>query len=261
MTTTILHDCPSCGQTLSLEMRLAGSSVKCPKCRHVFDAIRFRSAAKGDSHNSLAAMSMDGTGDSVEANSKETLEGAADASTVANSGSSVLKKLGRFELKRLLGQGGFGKVYLAFDPELERDVALKVLTLWPSHRTRVQRFLTEAKAAARLKHPHIVPTFVSGQIESKYFIASEFVDGDLLSKLMKRQTFSLLQAVQLICKLADALAYAHENDVVHRDVKPHNIMMDRQGEPHLMDFGLAKRVDDDSKVTTDGSVLGTPAYM
>ena len=261
MNATIQTECPACNQSLSLEARLAGQSVRCPVCNEIFDAVRFRTVTASDNKRLSSALSLDSLGDSAESQSRETLDGTGSSGTATLSGQTGFRKLGRFELKRLLGQGGFGKVYLAVDPELEREVALKVLVFGAGQRTRVQRFLTEAKAAARLKHPNIVPTFVSGQADGKYYIASEFIEGELLSKQMRRQQFSPVQAARTILKLANALAYAHENDVVHRDVKPHNIMIDQRGEPHLMDFGLAKRVDDDSTATSDGSVLGTPAYM
>ena len=261
MTHTIQTECPSCSQSLVLEPHHLGAAVQCPKCQIVFSAVKFQSVTNPDSGSLTAVLSMDSTEDSVEAASRETFDLASSSTSINLSNSSSPKRLGRYELKRLLGQGGFGKVYLAYDPELERDVALKVLTMGGGQRVRVQRFLTEAKAAARLKHPNIVPTFVSGQADGKYFIASEFIDGELLSKRLKRQPYSPNQAARIVLKLANALAYAHGSDVVHRDVKPHNIMIDQRGEPHLMDFGLAKRVDDDSKVTSDGSLLGTPAYM
>lgn len=258
---SIQTECPSCRQLLLLEPNHVGALVKCPKCQTAFAAIKFKSVNNVGDGVLTAILSTDETEDSIEPSSRETSDVASDSAHAAVTGTGSQKRIGRYELKKLLGQGGFGKVYLAFDPDLERDVALKVLTLGSGQKNRIQRFLIEAKAAARLKHPNIVPTYVSGQADGRYFIASEFIEGELLSKRLKRQTYSPSQAARIVCKLAGALAYAHENDVVHRDVKPHNIIIDQRGEPHLMDFGLAKRVDDDSKVTSDGSVLGTPAYM
>jgi serine/threonine protein kinase len=261
MSHSIQTECPSCRQVLLLAPDHVGALVKCPKCQTAFAALKFQSVTNVGSSMLTAIPLADEGGDSIETSSRETFDVASDSAGTTATGAGGQKKIGRYELKKLLGQGGFGKVYLAFDPDLERDIALKVLTLGSGQKNRIQRFLIEAKAAARLKHPNIVPTYVSGQADGKYFIASEFIEGELLSKQLKRQAFSPVQSARIVLKLARALSYAHDNDVVHRDVKPHNILIDQRGEPHLMDFGLAKRVDDDSKVTSDGSVLGTPAYM
>jgi serine/threonine protein kinase len=174
---------------------------------------------------------------------------------------STLRTIGRFDLKAVLGRGGFGVVYRAYDPHLERFVALKIPTFGPSQKTKISRFLSEAKAAARLKHANIVSTFESGHVDNKYYIASEFIDGSLLSVLIKKKRPTIRESVLMTQKLAQALGYAHSQGIVHRDVKPHNVIIDTNGEPQLMDFGLAKRLDDNSNVTTDGALLGTPAYM
>ena len=174
---------------------------------------------------------------------------------------TTLRTIGRFELKAVLGRGGFGVVYRAYDSHLERFVALKLPTLGPNQKTKITRFLSEAKAAARLKHANIVSTFESGQVDNKYYIASEFIDGSLLSVLIKKKRPTIRESVLMVQKLAEALGYAHSQGIVHRDVKPHNVIIDTNGEPQLMDFGLAKRLDDSSNVTTDGALLGTPAYM
>ena len=174
---------------------------------------------------------------------------------------TTLRTIGRFELKAVLGRGGFGVVYRAYDPHLERFVALKIPTLGPNQKTKISRFLSEAKAAARLKHANIVSTFESGYVDNKYYIASEFIEGSLLSILIRKKRPTTHESVLMAQKLAKALGYAHSQGIVHRDVKPHNVIIDTDGEPQLMDFGLAKRLDDNSNVTTDGALLGTPAYM
>jgi serine/threonine protein kinase len=230
--------------------------IRCPKCQHVFEPVEVQASSQHSVESNPAAVSVD-----TVANARlETREDADKQSSVERS-EHPLRKLGRFELKRVLGQGGFGRVYLAFDPQLERDVALKVLATAVNSQVRIQRFLTEAKAAARLKHPNIVPTFESGREDNRYYIASEFIEGKLLSDEGVRNSLDERTAVECIRKLATALAYAHENNVVHRDVKPQNIIVDTSGEPHLMDFGLARRTDEESSLTTDGAMLGTPAYM
>lgn len=170
-------------------------------------------------------------------------------------------KLGRFELKLLVGSGGFGKVYKAFDTQLERPVAIKLPTFNTSDRSNMERFLTEAKAAARLKHPNIVTTYEVGKSDGQYFIATEFVNGQPMIDRIRSGTVTLADAINWMIRLSQACDYAHRKGIVHRDIKPHNIMVDHRGEPQLMDFGLAKRLDDQTRATTDGTLMGTPAYM
>jgi tRNA A-37 threonylcarbamoyl transferase component Bud32 len=174
----------------------------------------------------------------------------------------VPEKLGRFEVQQRLGAGAFGAVYRAYDPMLDREVAVKVphaSTLQSA--TRRARVLTEAKAAAQLRHPNIVPVYEAGKDGDTYYIASAFIDGRTLEDAMAQRTFDFRQATKLVMDLAGALHYAHQRGVVHRDIKPANIMLDAQGDPLVMDFGLARLETAESKLTHDGTVLGTPAYM
>jgi WD40 repeat protein len=174
-----------------------------------------------------------------------------------------LQRVGRFEVRARLGAGAFGGVYRAHDPQLDREVALKV----PHPGTldspaRVQRFLREAKAAANLRHPNIVPLYETGRDGDRYYIASAFIPGTTLAEaLAERETIDSTWAVNIARSLAEALAYAHAQGIVHRDVKPANIMLDGKGQPLLMDFGLASRKEEASKLTNEGAVLGTPSYM
>jgi WD40 repeat protein/tRNA A-37 threonylcarbamoyl transferase component Bud32 len=171
-------------------------------------------------------------------------------------------RLGRFEILLSLGRGAFGTVYKARDPELDRTVALKVPRAdsvgTGEHR---DRFLREARSAAQLRHPSIVPVHEVGQIDGLPYLVSDFVPGVTLADRLTAQPLPLREAVGLVAAVAEALHYAHGQGVIHRDVKPSNIMLDEQGRPHLMDFGLAKRDAGELTMTLDGQVLGTPAYM
>jgi WD40 repeat protein len=172
------------------------------------------------------------------------------------------RRLGRFELIEPVGVGAFGTVYKARDPSLDRIVAIKVpCTGNLSAAEDRDRFLREARSVAQLRHPGIVPVHEVGQHEDVPFLVSDFVRGVTLSDLLTARRPSFREAASLVAEVADALQYAHEQGVIHRDVKPSNILLDDAGRPHLMDFGLAKRDAGETTMTLDGQVLGTPAYM
>jgi WD40 repeat protein/tRNA A-37 threonylcarbamoyl transferase component Bud32 len=172
-----------------------------------------------------------------------------------------LSKMGRFELTERLGVGGFGSVWKARDKELDRTVALKTPRQGAMTAEEQEKFFREARAAAQLQHPNIVSVHEVGRDGDNVYIVSDFVRGVTLGDWLTGQQLTNREAAELCAKIADALHHAHENGVVHRDLKPANIMMDYDGEPHLMDFGLARRDVGEVTMTTDGQVLGTPAYM
>ncbi|HVS36669.1 MAG TPA: bifunctional serine/threonine-protein kinase/formylglycine-generating enzyme family protein [Gemmataceae bacterium] len=175
----------------------------------------------------------------------------------------AFRTIDRYQLRELLGAGAFGCVYRAFDPRLERDVALKVLRPGrTSSREAVERFLREAKAAAKLVHPHIVPVYDAGRDQDAYYIASAFIRGRTLAAALPVGGMAPRQAAELVAQLASALGYAHQHGVLHRDVKPENILVDEQGRLHLTDFGLAACMhQDDTRLTQDGAIIGTPVCM
>ncbi len=176
------------------------------------------------------------------------------------------RPFGRYRLLEQLGRGGMGVVWKAWDTQLKRIVALKqILTEGGVTSEMVERFLREARLAAKLKHPGIVGVHDVGNHEGQRFFTSEYVAGAPLESFLSRP-ITPLQAAEWARDVALALAYAHEQGVVHRDIKPSNIMIDPGGRPHVMDFGLAKEVSvgkqpGASPLTMHGDVLGTPDYM
>jgi tetratricopeptide (TPR) repeat protein len=172
-----------------------------------------------------------------------------------------LTSLGRFDLIERLGVGGFGSVWKARDKELDRTVAIKIPRASGMTAEEQEKFFREARAAAQLRHPSIVSVHEVGRDGDSVYIVSDFVRGVTLGDWLTGQQLTSREAAELSAKIADALHHAHEQGIVHRDLKPANIMIDGDGEPHLMDFGLARREVGEVTVTMDGQVLGTPAYM
>jgi len=167
----------------------------------------------------------------------------------------------RFELRERLGAGSFGVVWRAWDGTLKREVALK----FPRHGglspEEEEQFVREARAAAGLHHPGIVTVYDVGKHEGRIFIVADFVDGSNLKQRLEQERLSRRESVELCLRIVEALEHAHARGVVHRDLKPANIMIGASGEPHITDFGLAKRDAAEITVTVDGQILGTPAYM
>ena len=170
--------------------------------------------------------------------------------------------LGEYDVYSLLGQGGMASVYLALDLSLNRPVAIKVIN--PSALTRkqlVERFRLEARTAASLSHPHVIPIYAVRSQGGLHYFVMKHVEGGSLDMFLKRDgKLSLSLARTILCQAASALAYAHRRGVVHRDVKPGNIMLDDEGYTVVMDFGIAK-VKDADELTASGMTLGTPFYM
>jgi serine/threonine protein kinase len=177
--------------------------------------------------------------------------------------------LGKYTLVHELGRGGMGIVYEAVDEELGRKVALKTLLLSPNADAResqaeVDRFLREAKLTAKLpKHPNIVSVYEAGIIEGKRYLAMELIEGRSFGKWRKAGSPPLRRQVEILRDVALAVHHAHQQGVVHRDLKPDNILLDGQEQPHVSDFGLAKSVGQDVSLslTATGTVIGTPSYM
>src|SRR6476620_3562100 len=174
----------------------------------------------------------------------------------------VVGELGDYELLEEVGRGGQGVVFRARQKSLNRTVALKVISVgqWASE-AHLKRFRREAEAAASLDHPGIVPIHEVGERDGQCYFSMQFIEGGQLDEVLKREPMPPRQAAELIVKLARTVHYAHEHGILHRDIKPGNILLDAKGEPHLTDFGLARLVESESSVTHTLEVLGTPSYM
>ena len=170
----------------------------------------------------------------------------------------------QYRIERLLGRGGMGAVYLAHELALDRDVAIKVLPPELAGEPQVRdRFRREARTAARLNHPNIVPLYTFGEVNGLVYFVMGYVAGESLASRLRRDgPMASEEARTLLAEIADGLAYAHRHGVVHRDIKPDNILLDADsGTARLTDFGIAKAGFSDAQLTTPGQVMGTPSYM
>jgi len=184
------------------------------------------------------------------------LQGGADALA------SPRGSWGDYQLAEELGRGGMGVVYKAWQRSLGRTVALKMLLRGVSPSSAdLARFRSEAESAAQLDHPTIVPIYDVGQNEGRPFFTMKFVSGTTLAERLLEGPLTGREAAELLEPICRAVHYAHQRGVLHRDLKPSNILIDEEGRPHVSDFGLAKRVEDDEPLTLSGAVLGTPSYM
>jgi TolB-like protein/Tfp pilus assembly protein PilF/predicted Ser/Thr protein kinase len=186
----------------------------------------------------------------------------ADRGKIPTNRTRPLAHFGDYELVEEIGHGGQGLVYRARQKSLNRTVALKVIGLghWATE-AHLKRFRLEAEAVAHLDDPRVVPIYEIGERDGACYFSMKFIEGQPLDKVIASQLPPARKAAELIAKVARTLHHAHQNGVLHRDVKPGNILIDTQGEPHLTDFGLARLVETDSTVTRTMEVLGTPSYM
>jgi serine/threonine protein kinase/tetratricopeptide (TPR) repeat protein len=204
-----------------------------------------------------AVAAGDDCGSAKDVQAKE----ATQSKTTARA-AKMLGELGDYELLEEVGRGGQGVVFRARQKSLNRVVALKVIGLgqWAT-KAHLKRFRLEAEAAASLDHPCIVPIYEVGERDGQCYFSMKFIEGGQLDEVVKHTPMSIRHAVELIAKVARTVHYAHEHGILHRDIKPGNILLDARGEPHLTDFGLARLVESESTVTRTVEVLGTPSYM
>jgi serine/threonine protein kinase len=219
--------CPHCGRRLTLSADGQLSHITCPACHKSFSLLGEESADDDD------GLSLP----------------------------HGKRALGHFELLEKLGQGGFGTVWKARDTKLDRIVAIKIPRRNRLAAADVEQFFREARAAARLRHPAIVSVHEVGRSDGLVYIVSDFIDGVPLDKRMAVHRFPHRPSLDICLKVADALEHSHRFGVIHRDLKPGNILLDAAGDPHITDFGLAKRDAGEVTLTVEGQILGTPAYM
>ncbi|MCA9078180.1 MAG: protein kinase [Planctomycetaceae bacterium] len=231
-----------------------GVRTRCPHCHNPIELV---------DENSLKDILCPSCGSSFNLISTD-----ATATLGLNAGSGMKSRevgnnvtIAHFELLEQLGVGAFGTVWKARDTQLDRIVAVKVPRSDQLNDAETELFFREARAAAQLRHPHIVSVHEVGRQDESIYIVSEFVPGKNLKEWLFGQRLTHREAVDLCNTVAEALYHAHEMGVIHRDLKPGNIMMDLEGQPHIMDFGLAKREGGEITMTLEGKVLGTPAYM
>jgi len=171
------------------------------------------------------------------------------------------RTIAHFELIERVGIGHFGSVWKANDTQLDRIVAVKIPRAEQLESGEMEMFVREARAAAQVKHANIVGVHEVGREDTSIYIVTDFVNGANLGEWLTGQRLTPREAAELAAKIANALHVAHEAGIVHRDLKPGNIMIDHDGQPHVTDFGLAKRESGEITMTVDGRVMGTPAYM
>lgn len=235
---TVLH-CAACGKNFNVKNWRPGATVSCPTC--------------------AVPLTPPPADRALAAHATKVLPPHGLEDERATSG----QPFGRYRLLEKLGQGGMGVVWKAWDTQLKRVVALKQILGGETDPETAERFLREAQAAARLKHPNIVGVHDVGVIEGSQYFTTDYVEGQPLDKVMRGEPIGERKALDLVRAVAEALAYAHEQGIVHRDIKPQNILVDGRGTPFVVDFGLAKDVKKElgRNLTVTGQVLGTPAYM
>ena len=186
----------------------------------------------------------------------------ADNDSTSTDAAELFSASDDYELLEEIGRGGQGVVYRARQKSLNRTVALKIIGI--SHgrtKAHLKRFRLEAEAAAKLNHPFVVPIHEIGQRKGRCYFSMGLVEGGRLDQIAKRQPMSPRQATEVIAKLARTVHYAHQHGIIHRDIKPGNILLDTKGEPHLTDFGVARLLETENDATCTIEVSGTPSYM
>src|SRR5262249_1608608 len=249
--------CPKCGSEIPADAPEKG----CPGCL-LENGLGLLPEAQVSARNSSTVISPKanecGSAEDFEVNTA----GPGGNSEKVKRSVETQGELGDYVLLEVVGRGGQGVVYRAHQKSLNRIVALKMISVgsWATE-AHLKRFRREAEAAASLEHPGIVPIYEVGERDGSCYFSMKFVEGGQLDEVAKRKPMPPRRAAELIAKVALTIHYAHEHGILHRDIKPGNILLDANGEPHLTDFGLARLVESESSVTQTLDVLGTPSYM
>lgn len=237
----------SAGSRMDYQLRYAGASpkshrmqIRCPLCHDAIEMV---------SDTNIEDMTCPSCGSAFSLN------------VATQPYTSATQSIGHFELLETLGAGSFGTVFKARDTKLDRVVAVKIPRRDQVSGPDADMFLREARAAAQLRHGNIVAVHEVGRHDGTLYIVSDFIQGATLADRLTAGPVSPREAAELCATIADALHHAHESGVIHRDLKPQNVMLDARGEPHIMDFGLAKREAGEVTMTIEGKILGTAAYM
>lgn len=244
--------CPDCG----IELPPDAPAGVCPKC--LLKAGMDESVAGAVDDATL----ITGPNPNLKHRDEPATENDVRQGAEAPSIGTKVKYFGDYELLDEIARGGMGVVYKARQVRLNRTVALKMILAGQfAGEADVQRFQTEAEAAAQLDHPGIVPIFEVGEYEGHHFFSMGLVEGNSLSARISDGPLPPKEAAALVRKIAEAMQYAHDKGVIHRDLKPANVLIDKDGQPRVTDFGLAKKLESDSQLTGTGQILGTPSYM
>ena len=229
-------NCPKCKVAVTANISLQDTSVLCHNCHNNIDVVEL----------------MSFVGDEVSMTQAQAI---GEKNEVGDS-------IAHFRLGKELGEGGFGHVYQAYDQRLDRQVAIKLPRMAAMGARQAKIFIHEAQAAAQLQHPNIVSVFEVGRSGDQVYIVCELVVGTTLKEWTKIEKPSQRQTAIILAKIARALHAAHQSKVIHRDIKPRNILVDDHDEPYIADFGLAKRSEsEEDTITRRGNIMGTPAYM
>lgn len=229
--------CPNCHNSTDTEVSLSQTIIVCPECDAQISLVDLLSQAPASFCDTMKESSHDEEVDQIG------------------------ETIGHFQLKQILGQGGFGVVYKAHDLELDRDVAVKVPRSLAMTRRQAEIFIREAQAAAQLNHPNIVSVYEIGQAGDQVFIVSELIEGVTLKHWRQLEERTHKQIAAMVAEIAQALHVAHSEGIVHRDIKPGNILVDYLSQPHITDFGLAERNTEQPSLFQSGQAIGTAAYM
>jgi predicted Zn finger-like uncharacterized protein len=266
MAGTVPTRCPHCQASLGVAAARLGREGRCPRCGRAFTITPLVAGPSDASTPGPDRVDEAASPPRPEPRPATAPDGQAPTTRPAPS-AGLPETIGRFLVREAVGAGGFGTVYRAYDPVLGREVALKVLHAGALATPRAtERFAREARAAARLRHPRIVPIYEAGIDGPQPYLASAYVAGRTLAALVdeaneRGEPIDPRRAAAIARDLAEALDHAHAQGIVHRDVKPANVMVDPEGQVHLMDFGLARLASSDERLTQEGAIVGTPAYV